>query len=60
MRIEVLIIVLFFCCCFFVQGGCFGSGDYMTDTNPEESYALGCPVGRNTCGGSGVDPIHNL
>jgi hypothetical protein len=59
MRIEVLIIVLFFCCCFFVQGGCFG-GDYMADTNPEESYALGCPVGRNTCGGSGVDPIHNL
>ena len=40
------------------QGGCSG-GDQVTDTAPESSPAFGCPVGRDTCSGGGVDPIKN-
>ena len=50
------------------QGGCTGStsydgttglGDIVDDTAPEASSASGCPGGRDTCAGGGVDPIDN-
>jgi hypothetical protein len=42
------------------QDGCIGEGDDVADTPPEVRPASGCPIGRDTCPGGGVDPIHNF
>ncbi|KAJ3211178.1 hypothetical protein HDU67_004737 [Dinochytrium kinnereticum] len=42
------------------QGGCTGSGDQVADTPPQASPSSGCPVGRDSCRGGGLDPIRNF
>lgn len=43
------------------QGGCAAVyNDFVADTPSERSPAFGCPVGRDTCPGTGVDPIENF
>ena len=42
------------------ENGC-DPGDGIADTAPEKRAAFGCPVGRDTCPGDGLeDPIHNF
>ena len=41
------------------QGACTANGDRVADTAPERSPAYGCPRNRDTCGGSGADPVSN-
>jgi hypothetical protein len=42
------------------EGGCGAWGDQVADTPSEKSPAWGCPIGRDTCRGGGLDPIENL
>ncbi|HET9950644.1 MAG TPA: M43 family zinc metalloprotease [Candidatus Eisenbacteria bacterium] len=46
------------------QGGCgtsdcANSGDYVCDTPAQSTATSGCPSGKDTCAGAGLDPIHN-
>lgn len=41
------------------QGGCSGSGDFVSDTPPQSTASSGCPVGQDSCSGGGVDSIRN-
>lgn len=42
------------------QGGCFGSGDGVSDTPAERTSTSGCPANKNTCPQAGADPITNF
>jgi hypothetical protein len=42
------------------KNGCSAPGDSVGDTAPEASPAYRCPIGRNSCGGGGSDPVRNF
>lgn len=39
----------------FQGDSCTGPGDYVDDTPPQLTPSIGCPVGKDTCPGGGVD-----
>jgi hypothetical protein len=41
------------------QADCGGNGDYVLDTPSTSMPAFGCPMGRDTCGTDGDDPVRN-
>jgi hypothetical protein len=47
------------------QGGCHSdarcssAGDFVCDTPSQGTATTGCPAGKNSCAGAGLDPIHN-
>jgi len=41
------------------MNGCASPGDSVSDTPDEATATSGCPTSKDTCGTSGVDPIHN-
>lgn len=41
------------------DGGCGGAGDLVADTPDEQTPTFGCPFGKDTCPGLGLDPIQN-
>jgi Pregnancy-associated plasma protein-A len=41
------------------EGGCSPPGDLVDDTPPQGTPTSGCPVGKDTCPGGGVDSVHN-
>lgn len=42
------------------QGGCRRPGDWLKDTPSERDPTFGCPIGKDTCSGEGLDPIFNF
>lgn len=42
------------------QGGCYGDGDFVSDTAPQVKPSYGCPVSQDSCIGGGPDNIHNF
>jgi hypothetical protein len=40
----------------FQGDSCSGDGDFVNDTPPEATPSYGCPEGKDTCPGGGVDP----
>lgn len=38
---------------------CYTAGDVICDTPPEDTATFGCPAGKNSCAGGGLDPIDN-
>lgn len=42
------------------QGGCTGSGDQVSDTEPVAAPNYGCPGGRDSCAGGLLDGIENF
>jgi len=41
------------------EGKCSRAGDGVADTPAERTPTSGCPIGKDTCAASGLDPIHN-
>ena len=42
------------------QNGCSTANDRVSDTPAEATPTFGCPVGKDTCTASGVDPVVNF